>query len=809
MAQPKAIPNSNNEVSKLPQLYNRLLLNIQLARNTDDLFKRVLPILGNTIDSHRSYAFRYVNGKSQVSRAFLVNQWVAGGFDLKNGHSINDGVDVTPYEEINKTLAQGRIYYSLVDDLVDETLKSYLRAEEVVSFIFTPIIIDDNLWGVIGFDDCKIAREWGESEKELIQFASKLISFGLKNLELNTSLNQRNNQLEVALESSNDGVWEIDLKLNKIYFSDQWMFLLGYQKTNLPNNLEEFEQLVHPEDRDRFLANIDPFKKGNPSLLECEYRIKNAQGKYKWLQTQAVISRNQYGYPVAIKANSVDITARLTYKANIEKKEEEYKALVESIQDVIFRLDSDYNLEFVNAAWTNITGFDVEKSIGVNFEQFIHPDDKHKLNIHEDTINDFEFRLLKSNGRFCWVKCYAEKHYENKNLSGISGNITHIHQRKMAELALRESEQRFRLMGENMNDLVCMHQTEGKLIYVSPSVYELLGYQPEEVMDKQSYEFVVAEDMDHIRQNMRGFLYGNEKIQKMYVVRLLTKEGEAVWFETIIQPIYKEGELTSYLSVSRDITERKEVEEEMEKALLKEREVSDLRSRFISMASHEFRTPLASIKSSVDLLDLYVEDSDHRELAPFGRHFQKIRDQIDRLTNMMNDVLVLGKSEADKIAVTYEETDLIELSLAFIDQNFLNREDGRTISLEFTGNRKQVWVDQTLITHILDNLISNAFKYSEDSQSPELVLDFQEEAFVIKVKDYGIGIPKEEQNQLFQSFFRAKNTIGIDGTGLGLVIAKQFIEAHKGTIEIVSETGKFTEVKVTIPYLDPTSLDAE
>jgi signal transduction histidine kinase len=319
----------------------------------------------------------------------------------------------------------------------------------------------------------------------------------------------------------------------------------------------------------------------------------------------------------------------------------------------------------------------------------------------------------------------------------------------------------------------------------------MIGLDPGDIMS--------PEDRERITNTLLHPMIKGNLLNDTVRVNIDKADGTPIWLETVVQPIIKNGELESLLSVSRDISARKAAEEEMEKALLKEKELNTLRSTFISMASHEFRTPLASIKSSVDLLDMYIEEAKPSMQGALGRHLSKVRNQIDRLTDMMNDVLILGKTEAKKMPFEPVKTDVVAFCMDFLEQNFLNRADGRFVKLEVKGKRKKVMLDTGLFSHILSNVLTNAFKYSAGAPNPELTLSFSEEQLFIEVRDYGIGIPEEEQSQLFESFFRAKNAIQLQGTGLGLVIVKEFTQMHGGSVAVKSKQNQGTLVRINLP----------
>jgi PAS domain S-box-containing protein len=275
-------------------------------------------------------------------------------------------------------------------------------------------------------------------------------------------------------------------------------------------------------------------------------------------------------------------------------------------------------------------------------------------------------------------------------------------------------------------------------------------------------------------------------------------KGKETWFNAKINLIRNYQKQKRISLLIQDISERKESEFEIKKALEKEKELNELKSRFVSMTSHEFKTPLTCIKSSAEIMEMYLDNLSNNEIK-FRKHLESINHEINRLTTLMNDVLVLGKIESDKMGCNKEEIDLIGISNLVLERQQLKYQLDSKIKLHLIGQTRLVLADKMQIDHILDNLVSNAIKYSAGKPVPEVSIEFLNNEFQIEVKDFGIGIPEDEKPQLFQSFYRAKNVENIDGTGLGLVIIKNFVNLHGGEISFETEENKGTIFHINIP----------
>ncbi len=251
------------------------------------------------------------------------------------------------------------------------------------------------------------------------------------------------------------------------------------------------------------------------------------------------------------------------------------------------------------------------------------------------------------------------------------------------------------------------------------------------------------------------------------------------------------------LFLQEQIAERKKAEEEARRALERERELNELKSKFVSIASHEFRTPLSTVLSSAALIAQYREKGD---LQKIDKHIQRIKSSVNHLTSILNDFLSLGKLEEGRIEIQWEEVWISHLIREISDEVKPQLRQGQTIHMHAKGLEKSVRIDARMLRNILFNLLSNASKYSDAGKPIDIQLHFRENQVEISIMDKGIGIPKSEQKHLFERFFRASNAGTIQGTGLGLNIVKRYMELLQGEISFTSEEGKGTVFTLLFSY---------
>lgn len=303
----------------------------------------------------------------------------------------------------------------------------------------------------------------------------------------------------------------------------------------------------------------------------------------------------------------------------------------------------------------------------------------------------------------------------------------------------------------------------------------------------------IIHDLSDVKQAEEKIRKLNEELEEKVIER--TEE-----LASVVNKLLNTNKKLQY-----EIQERKSAEnalrestKEIQKALEKEKELSELKSRFVSMASHEFRTPLSTILSSISLLSRYTDSSqqDKRD-----KHINRIKSAVRNLTGILNDFLSLSKLEEGKIENQPFEFDIRELCPEVIDEITGLLKDGQSIVHEGLAEPMFVRWDKRVVKNILFNLLSNAIKYSDEGKKIYLKERVEDDFFLIDIIDQGIGIPEADQPYLFTRFFRAANATNIQGTGLGLNIVKRYIDLVGGSITFESQLNEGTTFTVCLPLL--------
>lgn len=386
----------------------------------------------------------------------------------------------------------------------------------------------------------------------------------------------------------------------------------------------------------------------------------------------------------------------------------------------------------------------------------------------------------------------------NEQLSYTNASLEkEIEERRLAERAVRESQKLYRTIAKNFPDgMLCVMDTTMKFLLID-------GMENEPAMgEKNDWIGSYVTSMNFIDQKEALIKGLKEVLLGKNLNTEITVLGEREYQVNAV-PLYNDDErITNILMVCSNITEQKRAEKEILKALNKEKELNELKSRFVTTASHEFRTPLSTILSSVSLISRYVEGLEQRDKV--DKHIQRIKSSVNNLTYILNDFLSLGKLEEGKTTFIPTVFNLRQAVEEVKSQLVPTLKEGQQIVTALGSDSvAEIVGDEQMIRNILINLLNNASKYSEEGK--QIFLGLHTDASVLKmtVKDQGIGIPQGDQQHLFDRFFRARNAVNIQGTGLGLNIVKKYIEIMDGHIEFSSAENKGTEFIVTIPITLP------
>jgi two-component system sensor kinase FixL len=363
----------------------------------------------------------------------------------------------------------------------------------------------------------------------------------------------------------------------------------------------------------------------------------------------------------------------------------------------------------------------------------------------------------------------------------------------------------------------------GKIESLNPAALKLFGYTLDEVIGQNISKLMPEPDKARHDGYLANYRDTGEKhiIGKGREVKGLRKNGSTFPFRLAVSEVQYESrkiytgfihdlskekeaeerlqeyaaELESLVeertkSLKKTVTALREAKEEVSLSLEKEKELNQMKSRFVSMASHEFRTPLSSVQLSASLIEKYAEPFHN---ANIEKHVHKIKNAVGNLTTILNDFLSLERLEAGRVEPAFQPFDLVKLSEEITEEMQMIAKQDQNIIYQHTGLESVVLLDQNLLKNCMINLINNAIKYSGENTFIEFNTEINEEQCLVTIKDNGIGIPDTDQRHLFQPFFRAHNTGNIPGTGLGLNIVLRYVGLMNGEVQFESEINNGTK----------------
>lgn len=493
----------------------------------------------------------------------------------------------------------------------------------------------------------------------------------------------------------------------------------------------------------------------------------------------------------------------------VRANQEKYRRIIDNIKLGLLEVDNHEVVQFANKPFLELTGYKLGEIIGKKASKiFVDDNDQESLTrIHEENQSreqglstSYEIKLKNKHGDFRHAIVSGAPNYDDRGQ--LIGSIG-IHLDITEEKILREenefkSEQLRKLYDKSLDAVVSMDE-EGRIFEWSPQAESIFGYKRSEILGMKMSESIIphqyreAHDkgMDHYLATGEGPVL-NKRIQ----ITALKNSGIEFPVELTIFPIVFRN-VQYFTAFIRDITELKESEENMEKALERQKELNNLKSKFISMTSHELRTPLTTIKSNTELIAYQLDHQDDLSRDKLTRNIVRIENNVERLNQLINNILLIGKLDSKKVPFEPEPLDVARFIETKILPDFKTR--GHALLFKSEVASLNVLLDSKLFSQVIINLIENAIKYTIGDKPPEITLCLNKANIEIMVKDYGIGIPEEDQEKLFSTFYRASNVGNIQGSGLGLVIVKEFVELNGGEISFTSKLNEGSTFTITFP----------
>ena len=651
-------------------------------------------------------------------------------------------------------------------------------------------------------------------EKPDIKDVCSLYKDMLQNLE------KTRERYMLAAKGSNDGMWDWNLVDGSLFLSPKWKEQLGYADDELRNAFSTFESLLHPEDKPRAMEYVQQYLKGSIEVYDIEIRLRHKNGTYRWIRARGEALRDESGAPYRMAGSHTDITETRAAEKALSEAEDKFRTIFnDSPLPISLTLAEDGTFVEVNDIFCTYSQYSREEIVGKNsLELDLFSDEDRRLIMsyirQKGFVRDLEMDFrIRDGSTFSTIMFSRLIDIDNKQY--LLSTLYNITERKQAERALKESEEKFRTFVENAGDIIYSLTPDGRFSYVSPNWTEYLGHTPEEVAGKHFNQFVYPDDVKACDEFLQSILAGN-KNKDGVDYRVIDKNGGIHrHFSNGALLRDEDGAPKSFIAVARDITERKKAEQQLLETNLHLEEMTTranemaaqaemanaAKSEFVANMSHEIRTPMNAVLGFTDLLLSTNLTPEQREYA------QNSASSAHSLMDIINDVLDFSKIEAGKIELEELKTDLIELMETTADMvKYSTSQKGLELLLDIPPDLPRfITVDPIRLKQILTNLLSNSVKFTESGEV-ELSVVFTPSrsdglgSFTFSVRDTGIGISHKNRSRLFKAFSQGdtSTTRKFGGTGLGLVISNRLAEKMGGRIEVESTPGAGSRFTFTL-----------
>lgn len=637
------------------------------------------------------------------------------------------------------------------------------------------------------------------------QINLELIAKNIEIADSKSKLEDSYERLSIAMISSKQGWFDLDIPYGKVEVSQEYPKLIGYTYEEFDTSFQNWIINIHPEDVKDVLEIF------NKALLQkttstAIYRRKTKTGDWIWMQTTGkVVDYDYAGKPKRIIGTHMDISEQKMAEQALRDSEEKYRTLITNSMEGIAILDMEGTIIFANSATCKTLKIsDIGMLIGRNVFEFMTPESIPKvIKDFENVMNGIdsyisEYSCINAEGGELWIESIGKViQYEGKTADLIS--IRDVTDKKKAEKILKESELKYRELFDTMPNGFYRSTPDGYFVDANPALIKMLGY---ESLEELSQVHIPTEI--YVEESERNDFQNNntEFSNQLETYRLIRKDGEIVWFEDNARYIKdNDGKILFHEGIIKDITDRKKAEADLMASEESLKKLNATKDKFFSIIAHDLRNPLGNFVSVLSYLYEFYNDLSEEEKIEY---ISNTKDSASGILSLLENLLEWSRSQRGMITINPNE-----YCIRMIADNTLSilklSADEKNIRLE--NNIPETTIvntDANLVSTIIRNLTSNAIKFTPIGGVIEIGIKMSNDSkLTVYVKDSGVGMNKETVDKLFRidQSVTTEGTTGEKGTGLGLILCKEFAEKLGGNIWVESEVGSGTTFYFTVPNI--------
>lgn len=624
-------------------------------------------------------------------------------------------------------------------------------------------------------------------------------------------LREARSRLDSTLAAGEIGTWEFDLLRDQIRIDPNLSRMMGGMiAPGVSAPLDQYLPSIHADDRERLLATLGESLRSGQNF-HGDYRLVHADGSIRWVSARGRVERDEHGQPIRLPGVVVDVTAQRLVEDRLRESEARFRQIADTMPQIVWVTKPDGFHEYYNQRWYEFIGRPDGSTDGEGWNGMFHPDDQprawarwnHSLTTGEPY--EIEYRLRHHSGSYRWFLGRALPVRDDAGqIIKWFGTCTDIEDFKRIEA----ERQKFFQLAENSTDFIGMCDLEGVPFYINKAGLELVGLDgPENLAQSHIRDFFFPEDQRRVSEEFMPHVLreGSGEIEVRF---RNVKTGDAAWMLHRVFAIASPRGRIILATVSRDITQRRQLEDDLRRLAADLSEANHRKDEFLATLAHELRNPLAPIRSGLEVLKLSANDP---------ARLEEVRGTMERQTQQMvrliDDLLDVSRITQGKLELRRARVDVadvlrsaIEATRPFID------EAGHQLFVQLPLETVWLDADPNRLAQVVSNLLHNSTKYTPERGRIQLSAVREGHVVIVKVTDNGIGIAPEMQGGIFEMFAQIDRPLekGYKGLGIGLTLVKRLVEMHGGQIEVHSAgAGQGSEFTVRLPLLQEVSHEAQ